>query len=192
MKEFFQVEIPKRIKEIQDRTSRSNQTKRLLERVEAMKNPTFVTLTLNDEYVSKPNNVIIRAFRENLQRHFGKDIKWVLVSDYGSKTGRLHFHGFIDVSEEEIIKLWNLKYKGHKKYYSIYANYDYFIGGVSINKGYGDFYENAIYYCTKYIEKDGDLIRHKMYGSRIGEPVPERSMTEIASDMFGDVVTWES
>ena len=188
MKEFFNVEIPKRIKEIQDRTSRSNQTKRLLERVYAMKNPTFITLTLNEEYINKPNNIIIRAFRENLQRQFGNDILWVLISDYGKEKGRLHFHGFVDVPEQDLIDLWNLKYKCHKKYYSVYANYDYFIGGISINKGYGDFYENAIYYCTKYVEKDGDLIRHKMYGSRIGA----RPMTEIATDIFGDIVTWES
>lgn len=181
MDEFFRVEVPKRLKEIKERISKSQQTKRLMERVFAMDSPTFITVTLNDEYVTKPNNIIIRAFRESLQRAFGKDIKWVLVSDYGKEKGRLHFHGFVDVPEQELINLWNLKYKGHKKYYSVYANYDYFIGGISINKGYGDFYENAIYYCTKYIEKDGELLRHHVYGSRIGA----KSMDEIAHEFFG-------
>lgn len=188
MDEFFNVEVQRRLKTIKARVRKHAQTKALIERVLNMKNPTFVTLTLNEEYISKPNNVIIRAFRESIQRTFGKDVLWCLLSDYGSKNGRLHFHGFIDVSEQDLIKQWKLQYKGHKKYYSVYANYDYFIGGISINKGYGDHYENAIYYCTKYITKDGQDVAHKMYGSRVGS-VP---MSEIAQEFFGELVTWES
>lgn len=187
LKDIWNNQVPKRVKEIKARVSRSQQSKSIMERVYAMANPTFVTLTLNDDYVNKANNVIIRAFRESLQRLFGKDIRWCLVSDYGKEKGRLHFHGFVDVPEQELIKQWNLTYKGHKKYYSVYANYDFFIGGISINKGYGDFYENAVYYCTKYVEKDGENVQHKLYGSRIGA----RSMDEIAHEFFGDLVKVE-
>lgn len=187
MHDFFTTEVPKRVIQIKERVARSSQTKRLLERINNMLNPTFVTLTLNEEYINKPNNIIIRAFRERLQREFGQQIKWVLVSDYGSETGRLHFHGFVDVEENKLIDVWNLKYKGHKKFYSVYANYDYFIGGISINKGYQDHFEKAVYYCTKYITKDGTNTKHRVYGSRVGT----LSMTEVASEVFGCAVVVE-
>ena len=61
---LLKEEIPKRKKLCKDRTRKARQLETLTERISAMREPTFITLTLNDEYVNKPNNVIIRAFRK--------------------------------------------------------------------------------------------------------------------------------
>ena len=185
---LLKEEIPTRKKLCQDRTRKARQLETLTERISAMREPTFITLTLNDEYVNKPNNVIIRAFRESIQRTFGNDILWCLVSDYGEHTHRLHFHGFIDVEVDNLIKRMNAKYIKHNKFYSVYRCESFFIGSLHINKSYGSTLENAVRYCVKYITKDGQNVPHQLYGSRKGQPL---AMSEVALAMFGDQVVFE-
>lgn len=190
-KDYFENEIPQRKKAVKRqyrRIKRVRQNERLENRIDNMLNPTFVTVTLNDDYVIKDISLIIR----NLRLWFGRNNveKWVLVSDYGSNTERLHFHGFVDMPTDKFIKLVGAKYIKHNTRYSIYRADDFLTGSISINKDYENNKEKAIRYCTKYITKDLSVELpkdHKIYGSKVGR----LEMSDIVGDLFDtELITW--
>lgn len=81
---------------------------RINDRVLFYKNSSFITLTINDDYINKDFASLIRTIRYEFKKN---NIEYyVLCEDYGKQTNRLHFHGFIDFNKSDAFV-----YKGYKK-----------------------------------------------------------------------------
>lgn len=84
--------------------------------------PLFVTLTYDNEHASRlsfdrdEQVKELQNFFKRIRKQFEKDpdfkMKYVFVSEYGSKFGRLHYHGLIWIDEKHHSALTKLVYSG--------------------------------------------------------------------------------
>lgn len=126
------------------------------------KEPVFITITLNDLGIKKSPKSLFKAL-ERLGIN-----KYLLVSDIGSKNGRLHYHGLV---EKSLLSLFH--YVGIKKSKHNHNNAIYDLSNTSFEKNYG-FVNAAISqdaniieslgYMLKYTLKSNDsYFKHKIY-----------------------------
>lgn len=100
--------------------------------LEEKRNTLFVTFTLSDNYVndaySNPGKYV-RIFTENYRRYFGRSIRHFIVTEFGEKTGRFHYHALLFNSATDnpaiISSLWSTNppprpVKRNKKLWDIY------------------------------------------------------------------------
>lgn len=140
---------------------------RLMEDIKLNKNAKFITLTFNNESITKLYNEIkltgyaldnrtatlaVHRFRERWRKQFKKSIRHFLVTELGHNgTENIHLHGFIWTNEEPdtVRKLWS--------YGFIFPRYntwkDNWVSDETIN------------YITKYITKQD--LQHKEYTPKI-------------------------
>lgn len=123
---------------------------RLMEEVKRSTSAAFITLTYHPKFVpdsgvSKRHvQLFLKRLRKNQKN--GKKIRYYFVAEYGSKTGRPHYHSILfnaEGGEEAIRKAWMLK--------------DSEIGLIH----YGKVTEASIRYVTKYVIQKSDLIFEK-------------------------------
>lgn len=81
-----------------ERQAKAKLKKRIIERVNRMDNPCFFTQTFSDDTIPEDPKKYIHYWRNIFSKLNIKN--WVLCTDYGSKNGRLHFHGFLDIKKE--------------------------------------------------------------------------------------------
>lgn len=126
---------------------RYNKLERIRDRIIFYHTISFVTFTFNDDNVSLP----VTSLKNKIRYLFKKmNIEYyVLTEDYGKKSGRFHFHGFIDCEK----CLCNFKYIGHRNGKVKYIC-DTPLGYLSIQifKNYD--YQQALEYSLKYSLKD--------------------------------------
>lgn len=164
--------IKKEIKRQYTRSKRYSMCRRIETVAFHMIAPVFVTITLNDNYVSKDCKSIIRTFKNEFKSDF-MGCYYCLITDYGGVGSRLHFHGFVDVVDVDYFKTV-CSYKGHKNKNGGYTiwNYDSKVGFVAFQLP--DNYEclekeilkYQIRYMTKYATKDltdSVAFMHKCY-----------------------------
>lgn len=108
----------------------------------------FVTLTYSEKYypsfgVSKRH---IQLYMKRL-RKLAPRLRYYLVAEYGTKTGRGHYHGiFFNADEKDIRRCWSL-FNSHLKRVEP-------IGIVHI----GRVTEASVGYCLKYIVQKGNVV----------------------------------
>ena len=75
-------------------------------------NSIFITLTFDNpslsEFQDNPNRSI-RLFLDRVRKKYGKQVRHWIVAEYGSKRGRLHYHGIlfdINIGNDELFSLW--------------------------------------------------------------------------------------
>ena len=131
----------------------------------------FLTLTYNDEELKKNNNKTekkeIQLFIKKL-RNTGLKFKYYAVGEYGTKTGRAHYHLALLMDEE----LGDIKYIHTKK--NIYLRSEKI--EKIWNKGFiviGKLEQKSTDYITKYItkstKKDKWRILSKNFGIELNE-----------------------
>lgn len=131
--------------------------KRILSRVRDMSNVCFFTQTFNDDKLPNDEKAYFDYWRKIFSRS-GINY-WVLVSDYGKKKGRLHFHGFLDLSSSSEFVEQDGKYFHFIPLKSYGFNKCIFMDNTCLDK--------AVNYCIKYMFKDMSFeSKHKLYGSR--------------------------
>lgn len=77
------------------------------------KNSYFVTLTLSDEYINEDKSLLIRRFLERVRKHYGVSVRHWIISEYGERSLRFHYHGlFFDIPfhRNKLLKLWQYGY----------------------------------------------------------------------------------
>lgn len=90
-------------------------TRCLLQSVQHNQKPFFLTLTINEQnYPSNPDDIqvhteIIQKFNKRLRKHlslnnYNTNYKYLIVSEYGSLRGRLHFHALIFGISDDLYK----------------------------------------------------------------------------------------
>jgi len=121
--------------------------------------PVFITITFTDDSLTK-------QFRNNLRILFKKCgiYNYLLISDFGSKTERLHYHGFIDIAKQEkgLFEQTNLKNLSQWNYIPLNR-----IGYNVIMKLKSSDINKTLNYITKYALKDYD-VKHTTFSSRTG------------------------
>lgn len=134
----------------------------------SLTDPMFVTLTFDEEhYPSKHNDPavhtdIIQKFLKRLRRYMDRnssptDFKYFICSEYGSKRGRLHFHGlFFNLHNCNYVPIYN-DYPDKKVLPVIFKFTDYIrkawkfgISKVEIAR------DNTGSYALKYMSKQND------------------------------------
>ena len=141
-----------------NREKRYAMKKRILNRISFMDNICFFTQTFNPENIPDVENAYIHYWR-NVFSKCGINT-WCLISDYGSKKGRLHFHGFLDLSSCSDYVEFDGKFYHFKPLVSYGFNKCIFLDNTCIDR--------SVNYCIKYMFKDLSFdSRHKLYGSRI-------------------------
>lgn len=154
--------------------------------------PYFITLTYNDNCIPKNGvrkraaQLFMKRLRINLSRYTGEElnIRFFLCSEYGSKTGRPHYHALLwnvpnldpcrdlhdKMIQDVVQKSWSFmvskqyydKVSDEKdKYgYPIYKYYDDVAKRHRVLYGYTCCSECNIHrvrYCMKYMRKDSDI-----------------------------------
>lgn len=134
--------------------------------------PVFITITLNSEGITKPVNSLIKALNR-----LGIE-KLLLVSDYGSKNGRLHYHGFI---EKALLNNETLfAYKGERISKHGKSNHIFDMSNTTFEKRFGfvsvaiptenvNDIDISIKYMLKYVLKptNESYQAHKIYKSHL-------------------------
>jgi hypothetical protein len=116
--------------------------------------PAFFTITFTDDKLQIDyKNELRKLFKRYNIKHY------VLISDYGAKTGRIHFHGFIDIA---YLSADLFEQTGVDKRYWNFIPLNKF--GWNTVSNYGD-YTRAINYATKYMTKDY-IFKHSSFSSR--------------------------
>lgn len=154
--------------------------------------PYFITLTYNDNCIPKNGvrkraaQLFMKRLRINLARYTGEElnIRFFLCSEYGSKTGRPHYHALLwnvpnldpcrdlhdKMLQDVVQKSWSFmvskqyydKVSDEKdKYgYPVYKYYDDVAKRHRLLYGYSCCSECNIHrvrYCMKYMRKDSDI-----------------------------------
>lgn len=154
--------------------------------------PYFITLTYNDNCLPRNGvrkraaQLFMKRLRINLSRYSGEDfnLRFFLCSEYGSKTGRPHYHALLwnvpnldpnrdlhdKMLQDVVQKSWSFMVS--KKYYDkvsdekdkygypIYKYYDDVAKRCRVLYGYTCCSECNIHrvrYCMKYMRKDSDI-----------------------------------
>lgn len=74
----------------------------------------FITLTMNDEYLSSRENPYsldkseFQKFMKRLRKRYGKQIRYFHCGEYGEKNGRPHYHAIIfgmDFEDKELFQI---------------------------------------------------------------------------------------
>lgn len=109
---------------------------------EARYNSYFVTLTFDNDNLKLVNDIglptLKRRFIDRIRKDVGSSPRHWLVTEFGEKKKRLHFHGlFFDVN------------------FNIHELDKYWIHGIV---DYSQMTENSIKYCTSYITKGNEDI----------------------------------
>jgi len=122
----------------------------------------FVTFTLSDEYITDaPEKTEIARFHKTLRKHYerkknNQPFKFFLVSEYGYKTERLHYHaiyfGLPYTQEETYISISNELSKLWKKGLCNVKPFDL----------------TKVIYCLKYLHKDKELGNIKIASKNLG------------------------
>lgn len=94
---------------------------RLLAEYKKHPNSVFITLTFDDNNLKRftyaPNRAV-RLFLDRARKALGKQVRHFIIGEYGSKTGRFHYHGIlfnVDLDNMILSKLW--------KYGFVYIGY---------------------------------------------------------------------
>ena len=72
-------------------------------------NSYFVTLTLSDDYINEDKSLLIRRFLERIRKYHGVSVRHWIISEYGERTNRFHYHGlFFDIPfhRTQLLKYW--------------------------------------------------------------------------------------
>lgn len=84
----------------------------MLYELQRFPNSIFITLTFDNpslsEFKDNPNRSI-RLFLDRVRKKYGKQVRHWIVAEYGSKRGRLHYHGIlfdINIGNDELFSLW--------------------------------------------------------------------------------------
>ena len=154
--------------------------------------PYFITLTYNDSCIPKNGvrkraaQLFMKRLRVNMARYTGEalNIRFFLCSEYGSKSGRPHYHALLwnvpnldpnrdlhdKILQDVVQKSWSFMVS--KKYYDkvsdekdkygypIYKYYDDVAKRHRVLYGYTCCSECNIHrvrYCMKYMRKDSDI-----------------------------------
>jgi hypothetical protein len=141
--------------------SRTSLKQRIKKKIYLMNYPAFITITFTD------HNLEIN-YKNELRKLFKKYgiNNYTLLTDYGRRTGRLHFHGFIDLANLDMELFTchlSIKKDQAKHYYS-------FIPLERFGLNFISFYNNMnamVNYATKYMVKDYRL-KHESFNSRSG------------------------
>jgi hypothetical protein len=141
--------------------SRTGMKLRIKKKLYTMIYPVYITITFTD-------SALFKDYRDNLRKLFKyhKITNYTLVTDYGTKTDRLHFHGFIDISEVDPLLFTYFK----TGYYGPVFNFDPLTtnyGWNTLNPINVDHIDRAVNYITKYMVKDYKL-KHSSFNSRNG------------------------
>lgn len=126
-------------------------------------NAYFLTLTLDDENITEaPCKDSIQKFHKKLRSYFkyhynyNLKLKYFLVSEYGYKTERLHYHAIY----------YNLPYSPETPYIQISNELARIWGkGLCYVK---PFAFEQIYYCIKYLHKDKELGNIRLSSTNLG------------------------
>ena len=121
---------------------------RLSEEIKHNRNGLFVTLTFNDESLSRymqdtdDENIAakkaVRHFLERWRKKYGKSLKHWLVTEKGEDYDRIHLHGFLFTDQtEDVKKIWGNGFV----YIGEYVN------------------QRTVNYCVKYVQKQDE--KHK-------------------------------
>lgn len=140
--------------------------KRVLKRLQYMGNICFFTQTFDSEKIPDNENAYIDYWRKVFKKC--KIQNWVLISDFGHKKGRLHFHGFLDLNVDS--PYVEVQQVGKKTFYHFVPlkTYGY---NKCIFLSNDDNKEIAVNYTLKYMFKDLTFdSRHHLYGSRTARP----------------------
>lgn len=133
-------------------SKRGDWSLRLEQEHRASKSAHFVTLTYDQKHLRTNQSLCKRDLQLYLKRLRKKDgtnsIRYYAVGEYGSKSGRPHYHIILFNSNEEHIRLSWKDSRGHS------------IGLVHV----GSVTEASISYCTKYI------IQKDMYPEELEKP----------------------
>ncbi len=85
---------------------------RLLYELQRYPNSIFVTLTFDESSLRRfedDPNKSLSLFLDRVRKRYGKQVRHWFVAEYGSKRGRLHYHGIlfdIDINNEDLADLW--------------------------------------------------------------------------------------
>jgi hypothetical protein len=149
IQDYFQLYL----KASKQRTSLKSRIKK---KVQQMIKPAFITITFTDyNFTINYKNELRKLFKKYNINHYH------LITDYGAKTQRLHFHGFIDVAYLDA-NLFEQTIKG--KYFNFIPLNRF---GHNVISYYGDNINRMINYATKYMLKDPEL-NHTSFSSRNG------------------------
>lgn len=129
---------------------------RLVKEGERAQTALFVTLTYNTKYVPLTKNGYmtlnkrdIQTFMKRLRKLSDKKLKYYVCGEYGSKRFRPHYHMIIfNANAEYVEKAWS-QYQAGLGYVPFG---DIFIGDVN---------EASIGYTLKYMQKPGQIPKHK-------------------------------
>lgn len=116
----------------------------------------FITLTIDDKKadINNPNKLIKRILRQfnNYQQRYDNVFKYILIPELGAKTGRLHFHGLVYLTN-----LSRLKFLFIDKDFGVpvYRD-DWFYKNIGANQFTKINYQSEaiIRYIVKYMNKD--------------------------------------
>lgn len=152
--------------DLKQRVKKSRQKIRIKTFIADFITPVFCTITFNDEMLEKDYNRKIKAIMSKL------GFEYCLVSDYGEETGRLHYHGFIDIKE---------KYRDFGENFTLELNHttkrkkSIYHCKLLENVGFNSFVfidtknqlDMSLNYCVKYLTKDLEIDKtHKILRSR--------------------------
>lgn len=127
-------------------------------------NAYFLTLTMDDaNMVDSPDKRDIQLFHKKLRNYFKdkygytRSLKYFLVSEYGEKTDRIHYHAIY----------FNLPYGKTVPYTQISNEISAVWGkGIVYTKA---FIFNQIAYCLKYLHKDKEYGNIQLSSKNLGE-----------------------
>lgn len=173
-----------------ERIAKSKMKKRIIERVNRMENPCFFTQTFNNDTLPEEPKKYIHYWRNIFSKLNIKN--WVLCSDYGSKNGRLHFHGFLDIKKELLETfpkaLFTQTHKIQSGSYNFppLASYGFnYIVSITSKEDLN----KSLNYTIKYLVKDLEEIgfKHELFASRAskGDRISQEELLEKASSLLG-------
>lgn len=128
---------------------RQDWSHRLLQEMKVSDSAVFVTLTYSEKYYPEQFGLVKRHLQLYLKRLRKKcpRLRYYAVGEYGSRTGRAHYHGiFFNANESAIRECWTLFNKVKNKVEPI--------GIVHV----GTCTEASIQYVTKYIIQKGSAV----------------------------------
>lgn len=146
----------------------------------------FITLTIDDKKsdINNPNKLIKRILRQfnNYQQRFDNDFKYILIPELGAKTGRLHFHGLVYLTN-----LSRLKFLFYDDDFGVpvYRD-DWFYKNIGANQFTKIKYQSEaiIRYIVKYMNKDKLRVFDRCYYCSKGLKKSEYIIKPVADDNF--------
>lgn len=149
--------------------------------------PFFIRLSFTDYHLEKITDEptltkyfqkFFKRLRTNLQRSgYDETLKYLLITEYGSKTHRLHAHALIWFPNEELHRFQFFeKHVAPKMYSFIQDAWQYGQTNVQIAKDHSGKY--TMKYMTKHSSNDGELFK-KLQSKSLGREVVDKHRDNI-------------